>query len=219
MAKCVYSLVLDDEVIAQVDHAAYAIGTNRSGMINQILADYFSFMTPEKRIRSTFEEVEKWMEAVSGFRLQLLPSESALSIQSALSFKYNPVIRYTVELYRDAQPVAGEMRVGFRTQNRQLIDAFHSFLSIWVQMEEAYIGKYFVNHQIPYRIENGRYCRIFTTPSNQEDSRQLGKAIAQYVRMFDAVLKMYFSHISHPAVLEYTEDAYQTCLKQMDYIL
>lgn len=38
MSKSVYSLVLGDEVVAQIDRAAYALGTSRSNLINQVLA-------------------------------------------------------------------------------------------------------------------------------------------------------------------------------------
>lgn len=219
MARSVYSLVLDDDVVREVDRLAYAAGTNRSAMINRILADYCSCTTPEKRMRLTFDELEKRMDAVNGFRLQLLPSESMMSIQSALCFKYNPVIRYTVELYRENDGVAGELRVGFRTQNRQLIEAFHGFLQVWARMETVYIGRYFANCTVPYRIENSRYQRPFRAPEREMTSAELGKAIAQYIRMFDAVLKVYFAHIDHPDGIAYTEDAYRTALKQMDWII
>ena len=49
MSKSVYSLVLSDDVVAAVDRAAYALGSSRSNLINQILAEYVSFITPEKR--------------------------------------------------------------------------------------------------------------------------------------------------------------------------
>lgn len=219
MAKSVYSLVLDDDVIRAVDQLAYAAGTNRSAMVNRILAEHCACTTPEKRMRSTFTELEKWMDEISGFRMQLLPSASMMAIQSALCFKYNPVIRYTVELYRESDGLAGELRVGFRTQNRQLIEAFHGFLTLWARMEQMYIGRFFANCTVPYRIENGRYQRPFRAPERTMTSSDLGKAIAQYIRMFDAVLKVYFAHIGHPNVTEYTEDAYQSALKQMDWII
>ena len=49
MSKSVYSLVLSDDVVAAVDRAAYGLDTSRSNLINQLLADYVSFITPEKR--------------------------------------------------------------------------------------------------------------------------------------------------------------------------
>ena len=39
MNKSVYSLVLMDNVVGEVDELAYEMGTSRSNLINQILAD------------------------------------------------------------------------------------------------------------------------------------------------------------------------------------
>lgn len=40
MSKSVYSVVLMDDVVDAVDRLAYEAGTNRSNMINRILAEY-----------------------------------------------------------------------------------------------------------------------------------------------------------------------------------
>ena len=38
MKKSTYSVVLSDRVVAEIDRLAYRKGTNRSSMINEILA-------------------------------------------------------------------------------------------------------------------------------------------------------------------------------------
>ncbi|MBR6623769.1 MAG: ribbon-helix-helix protein, CopG family, partial [Ruminococcus sp.] len=58
MQKSVYSIVLSDDVVAQIDRLAYRHNTNRSNMINQILAEYVSYVTPEKRMQDTFARME-----------------------------------------------------------------------------------------------------------------------------------------------------------------
>lgn len=45
MKKTVYSLVLSENVVAEIDRLAYHKGTNRSNMINQIIAEYVSYTT------------------------------------------------------------------------------------------------------------------------------------------------------------------------------
>ena len=50
MKKNVYSLVLSEDVVHEIDKLAYQRGTNRSNMVNQILAEYASLITPEKRM-------------------------------------------------------------------------------------------------------------------------------------------------------------------------
>ena len=50
MKKTLYSLMLNEEVVREIDALAHQLGTNRSALINQILADYTSVLTPERRI-------------------------------------------------------------------------------------------------------------------------------------------------------------------------
>ena len=50
MKKSLYSLMLMDEVVNEVDRLAFRRGTNRSSLINQLLAEYLSLATPENRI-------------------------------------------------------------------------------------------------------------------------------------------------------------------------
>ena len=39
MKKTLYSLMLDEEVVREVDRMAHRLGTNRSALINQLLAE------------------------------------------------------------------------------------------------------------------------------------------------------------------------------------
>lgn len=56
MKKSLYSLMLSDEVVREIDVAAHRLGTNRSALINRILAEYASVTTPEKRINDIFPQ-------------------------------------------------------------------------------------------------------------------------------------------------------------------
>lgn len=49
MGKSVYSVVLDDDIVAALDLAAMRAGTNRSAMMNRLLAAQLGFATPEDR--------------------------------------------------------------------------------------------------------------------------------------------------------------------------
>ena len=100
MKKSVYSLVLSDDVVAQIDRLAYRQGANRSGFINQILAEYVSYVTPEQRIRDIFQRIGGAFSAYDGIRAEGVPTGSVMALQSALVYKYNPTVRYQVELYR-----------------------------------------------------------------------------------------------------------------------
>ena len=59
MKKTLYSLMLNEEVVREIDAMAHQMGTNRSALINQILADYVSVLTPERRIENIFHAIEE----------------------------------------------------------------------------------------------------------------------------------------------------------------
>ena len=67
MKKTVYSLVLSEDVVREIDKLATRRGTNRSNMVNQILAEYTSLITPEKRMSHLLSEVRRHFEEAAGF--------------------------------------------------------------------------------------------------------------------------------------------------------
>ena len=62
MKKNVYSLVLADDVIKAVDNEAYRLNTSRSNLINQILAQRLSCITPEMRMREIFNSFSQLLD-------------------------------------------------------------------------------------------------------------------------------------------------------------
>ena len=194
MNKSVYSLVLSDEIVQEIDRMAYEAGASRSAMINQLLADCIRYTTPEKRMREVFSAVEHML--LGGvFEPQLQPSDSMFSLRSALDYKYNPSVRYSVELYKNALPVLGELRVSIRSQNSALVLALLQFFKLWTRIETAYIGR------IDCAIEDGRYLRKLRLLENSEcNNEQIGEGIAGYINLLDTSLKLYFQKSDEPAL-------------------
>ena len=61
MKKSLYSLTLFDDIVEQIDDLAFAQGTNRSQMVNDILASYLGIKTPEQKIHSVLESISENM--------------------------------------------------------------------------------------------------------------------------------------------------------------
>ena len=195
MSKSVYSVVLMDDVVDAVDRLAYEAGTNRSNMINRILAEYVQLATPEQRMQDIFSSI---MDAVSGqnaLQLMLNASDAMLSMRSAIHYKYNPSMRYVVELYPHSTEELGEVRAGLRTQNPSLLLYIGQFYKLWAGLERAYL------EGPPRRSEaqGGRYTRRLLLPRHVAASEEAGRAIAGYVALFDACLKTFFDHLEDPA--------------------
>ena len=189
--KNVYSIVLSADVVEKIDQLAYENGTNRSNMINQILAEYVSYTTPEKRFRDIFVRMENLL-AASSFKA-MEPSDTMLSLRSALAYKYNPTVKYNVELYRSSTSEIGELRVSMRTQNAGLILYMTEFYRLWSTVEAKYRGL------IPCAAADGKYSRklILQSLSNMREI-DIGEVIAAYVNAFDKALKAFFRHIQYP---------------------
>ena len=191
MHKSIYSLVLADDVVAAVDEMAYRLHTSRSNLINQILAERLSCVTPEMRMQAVFSRME---ELANSFRILEQTSAHMLSLQSRLDYKYKPTVQYFVELYRVTEGRRGRrLRVQLRTQNQTLITVLEQFFRLWMALEERYVPD---AAGTVYRISPGRLERSIRNPGVEEDA--LGELIGGYVRLFDKYLKAYFAGIAHP---------------------
>lgn len=196
MKKSVYSLVLMDNVVEEVDRLAYAMNTNRSNMINQILAEYLSMTTPEKRMREIFDCAQGLLHQQDAMQILVQPSDAVLALRSALRYKYNPTVRYAVELYRSSGPRIGELKVSLRTQNATLISYLEQFFSLWARLEQVYIPQR-VRAGGTCALAPGRMTRILMAPPQAETMKNddWGRAIAQYVSCMDDTMKLFFAGV------------------------
>ena len=121
MKKTLYSLMLSEEVVREVDALAHRLGTNRSNLINQILADYVSVTTPERRINDIFQAVEQMLAPSRELVPFFAPNALTMSLKSSLEYKYRPTVKYEVQLFRSGEGSLGELSVVFRTQSAALI--------------------------------------------------------------------------------------------------
>lgn len=194
MAKSIYSLVLDDDVISLIDRMAYSEGASRSALINRILAEHVGYSTHEMRTRDIFRRMEDMLADT------LLPmlgesGDTTLRLRSALSYKYNPTVKYTIALGRQGQSM-GELRVQVRSRSDGFTLMMLQFFRLWAKLEEAYIGRTDIS------FESGRMTRRLI-PHLKADGRILdaadGDSIAAYVNALDGAMKAFFSRIDDPA--------------------
>ncbi len=189
MKKSIYSLVLMDEVVEAVDRMAYAMHTSRSNLINQILAEHLSCVTPEMRMQEIFARMEERM--LPRFRIAEQTSAHIMAMQSPLAYKYKPTIQYSVELFRASKEGAdGRLRIQLRTQSRELLQMLDQFFRFWVLLEQRYTAS-----TAEYRIAPGRMERTLRNPS-PENAQQFGELIERYISRLDRDIKTYFAGAS-----------------------
>lgn len=191
MNKNMYSLMLSQEVVSAIDKLAHESGTNRSSMINGILAEYVSYRTPEMRMQEMFETMERMLSSADGLKVMLRSSDSLFSLRSALAYKYNPTIQYNIQLYRSMSDSIGELRTSLRTQNSRLKLYILQFYKLWSRIESRYLGGN------EYAIEGEKYTRRFVVhkdvlASTHMAEDELCEAIVDYVCAFDDAMKAFF---------------------------
>ncbi len=190
MKKNMYSLILAEDVVNAIDKLAEEENTSRSNLINEILAEYVSVTTPEKRINDIFHGIEDLFKQLTGQQVYYQQHDNTLSIKSALEYRYRPTIRYEVELYRAQSGTVGELKVNFRTQSPQLLNRLTEFFALWTRLEELYVARYFEGAEINYTLDETRWTRTLKVPRNTLYGQvELSRAITDYVRTFDRLMK------------------------------
>jgi predicted transcriptional regulator len=206
MKKAVYSLVLSEDVVDAVDRMAYARGTSRSNLINQLLAEAVGYVTPERRMAEILRTLSEQMTGL--FQLQEQATDGMLTIRSPLRYRYKPTIRYRVELYRETEHAIGVMHASFRTQNQTLLAEAGTFFGLWSDLE----CRHGLCSAEDFRFQNGCWDRRFRIHAGAEATAQeIGNAIGHYIKRVDAALKAYFAALpDHDAAAHAVESYFQT---------
>ena len=191
MKKTLYSLMLDDAVVREVDILAHRLGTNRSNLINRILAEYVDYVTPERRINEVLSAIEQLMLPSRELIPFFAPNSSSMSMKSSLEYKYRPTIKYEVELYHDHENSLGQLAVLYRSQSAQLIADMTDFFRLWKNIEDRHLASYGGRRE--YALYDGKFLRSLALTVENCSAEDLAANISEYVKLFDRLLKDYLS--------------------------
>ncbi len=189
MKKTLYSLMLDDAVVREVDILAHRLGTNRSALINRILAEYVDYVTPERRINDIFSAMEQLIAPERDLVPFFSPNSMSMSLKSSLEYRYRPTVKYEVELFRGGEGSIGELSVLFRTQSAALIQAMTSFFRAWKQTEDLLRS----GPPLEYALYEGKFVRSIAVPDRDCTPEELAGALSEYIQLFDRLMKGYLS--------------------------
>ena len=206
MKKTLYSLMLSDEVVREVDALAHRLGTNRSSLINQILAEYVGYTTPERRIRDVLSAVEQLLLPSRELVPFFAPNSSSLSLKSSLEYKYRPTVKYEVELTRGGGETIGELSVVFRTQSAALLQSMAEFFRLWKRIEDAHLAP-LLGAPLSYALYDGKEGCLASCDHRRDfgisvatvylgldcTAEELAAAISGYVQLFDKLMKGYLT--------------------------
>ena len=191
--KSVYSLVLMDDVVEAIDELAYTLHTSRSNLINQILAERVALVTPEQHLQRIFDCLSDYLRPYTHFQIQNQAADHMYSIKSALRYKYNPTIRYSVYLTQQDGRLEGQLRIISRTQSEILYFYLNEFFKLWSHIENEW-------NLVTWETEEGtKRLRQFKLEDFQKLSQgnELAEAISHYIKGLDDGLKIYFTQLNH----------------------
>ena len=193
MKKTLYSLMLSEDVVSEVDRLAHRLGTNRSNLINQILAERVGLVTPERRINDIFTAIQEMLTPSRELVPFFVPNAMTMSMKSSLEYKYRPTVKYEVELYRGDSEALGELTVVFRTQSLGLISAMTDFFRLWKSIEDAHLRPLLGENAPDYALYEGKFVRSIALPTRDCTSDELAGVISEYIKLFDSMMKGYLA--------------------------
>lgn len=175
-------MVLSDEVIALIDNAALKSGKSRSTLVNEILADYVGYSTEKQRIEEILALVTEALEPHRRMRVERR-QQSTIDFLSAINYKYNPRVTYSVELFTENENV-GYLKIALRTTNSALIVVINEFFASFITLEKKYLGN------VEYSVSGGKLFRKLVF-KNTDSTADIAIKISNYVDNIDKLINAY----------------------------
>lgn len=206
MSKSIYSLVLDDKLVSMIDALANKQGKSRSAAVNEILARELEYETKEMRSRNMLSIINNTLSESDAFGI--LMQDTSMLLRSVLAYKYNPTVRYTLEV----QSKGATLRVNVRSRSEVFINRYEAFLNAWYEAEnECKRGEL-------CSYADGRFSRKMYALT--ESTEETAAAMAEYIQSFDNALKSYFIEAENKDAAKNTvEEIYHDYISEYGKIL
>lgn len=212
MSKSLYSLMLNDDLVRELDMLAHRLGTNRSNLVNRICAEYLDYTTPESRINDVLSALDALMQPSRELVPFFAPHSGSMSLKSSLDYRYRPTIRYELSLSAGGR---GELAVVFRTTSGALLQQMELFFGLWKQLEDKYRAALGLSPR-SFALSEGRFTVGLSLPDKAVSADELANAISAYISIFDSLLKDF---IAGRAGVHEIEERYYSYLKNSSVLI
>ncbi|KNZ42925.1 hypothetical protein [Acetobacterium bakii] len=191
MKKSVYSLMLFDEIVEKIDQMAYVKNTNRSQLINDILAEKIGLVTPEQKIQKILVQLdENFSDTLS---VSQINKNSSIQFGKSLKYKYRPKVRYSYEFASNDQGKHAVLKISSRTKSEDLNDHFDEFFNLITDIEKKY-------QNYPTDLNDNKTNHKFIREFKEEgelsrDTKVIADYLTRYLKMIDQAMNAYFLNI------------------------
>lgn len=190
MAKNLYSVILSEELVSLVDELAKKNNTSRSNQINNILANFFSYTTMDMQIDSILGFINNMLSKNDEFQFLENNCDRQLSVKTSLDYKYNPSLKYSIELYKNlVNDSIGDLKIIYRISSPELRVKLERYFNYIVSFESS------VN---PTLVKTSMYEQKFIRQFYIEQDLnftydEIAESITEYVNNIDRTLKKYLN--------------------------
>lgn len=207
MKKSVYSLMLFDEIVEKVDQLAYENNTNRSQLINDILAEKIDLETPEQKIQKILEQLDQNFSDT--LAVSQINKNSSIQFGKSLKYKYRPKIRYSYEFVNEEDGKYAVLKVSSRTKSEELNSHFDQFFTMIKDIEKRH-------NDVECRdnLTNHKFVREFGEEGSLNRTvDEISQYLSDYLKMIDTAMNIYFSHDDEPDIDSELEAVYNNYIK------
>ena len=202
MKKNLYSVVLLEEVVERIDKMAYEQNSNRSQLINEILADKVGLYTPQQKIKSIIGQINDTISILDNIQIKSINECGSISFGTYLKYKYKPTIKYSYEFYTTKDNKYALLKVSSRTKSEDLSLHLLNFFRLIKEIDKQRFDEIHSREAVSNisNDSNNRYSREFLSGISLEEieENQIAQYLSSYLIMLDESLKYYFLNLNKP---------------------
>lgn len=223
MKKSIYSLVLLDDVVEAVDQLAYRKNTNRSQLINDLLAERLGLLTPRQQVMHVMERIS---DMVGNEQIQVKSKNDYGSLQfgTFIKYKYKPSIRYSFEFnVSNEHERYAVLKIQSRSKSEELNKHLDRFFSAMCYIDQKRFPEIYQREIInkTHVNSNNRFSREFLRgiPLDKVDDEAVAEYLSCYLLMMDHALNYYFGHYDHDNVFQQMDKIYCHHLGELELFI
>lgn len=197
LSKQIYSLVLSDQVIEKIDREALIKGSNRSQIINDMLCQSLGIWTPDLKMNRVMDLMSEALREVETMQMVSASRGNTLQIRTSVAYKYNPKLKYVIEMSGKGHPTMAILKIYSRTTSELFLQAlvmFFGYLNDFEERIKANINLREVSSK-GYVFDERRFVKEIQCDwiTKDVEAEAIASYLSNYVQFLDESIKMYFN--------------------------
>ncbi len=197
MSKQIYSLVLSDQVIEKVDREAVIKGSNRSQIINDMLCQTFGIWTPDLKMNRVMDLMSETLRDIETMQMVSASHGNTLQLRTTVAYKYNPKLKYVVEMSGKSHPTMAVLKIYSRTTSELFLQSLVMFFGYLNDFEEQTKASINFRQVISegYAFDEKRFVKEIQCDWTTKDveAEAIARYLSNYILFLDESIKMYFN--------------------------